>query len=145
MKWGPIYSCPALRMQEICEIICRVPRKWTKSKFLYRDAIVMSVADKCIVVSCFVFGSMTIFSWRRESSLTTWGSQKMDLCLVVTECLSHRFLPFRTSAIAFIHFKCRLRPTDPIQAICTDTRTIMQYRPTQDGFPTIGNGVSSKC
>ena len=43
---------------------------------------------------------MTKFSWRRESSLTTSGSLKMDSCLVLTECFSRRF---RTSAIDLIH------------------------------------------
>ena len=46
---------------------------------------------------------MTKFSWRRESSLTTSGSLKMDLCLVLTECLSRRILRFRTSAVDLIH------------------------------------------
>ena len=44
-------------------------------------------------------GAMTKFSWRRESSLTTSGSLKMDSCLVLTECLSRRILRFRTWAI----------------------------------------------
>ena len=42
---------------------------------------------------------MTKFSWRRESSLTTSGSLKMDSCLVLTECFSRRFLRFRTSVM----------------------------------------------
>ena len=46
---------------------------------------------------------MTKFSWRRESSLTTSGSLKMDSCLVLTECFSRRILRFRTSAIDLIH------------------------------------------
>ena len=33
-----------------------VPREWVKSKFLCRDADVMSHEDKCIVVGCFVCG-----------------------------------------------------------------------------------------
>ena len=44
-----------------------------------------------------------LFSWRRESSLTTSGSLKMDSCLVLTECLSRRILRFRTSAIVLIY------------------------------------------
>ena len=54
MKWGPICGCPALLMQKILEIVCRIPREWVKSKFLRQDADVMSLADKCIVVGCFV-------------------------------------------------------------------------------------------
>ena len=65
----------------------------------------MYLADKCIVVGYFVCGPGTMikFSWRRESSLTTLGSLKMDSCLVLTECLSRRILRFRTSAIDLIH------------------------------------------
>ena len=46
---------------------------------------------------------MTKFSWRRESSLTTSGSLKMDSCLVLKECFKRRILRFRTSAIDLIH------------------------------------------
>ena len=45
---------------------------------------------------------MTKFSWRRESSLTTSGSLKMDSCLVLTECWSRQILRFRTSEIDLI-------------------------------------------
>ena len=38
-----------------------------------------------VVVRSSVAGTMTKFSWRRESSLTTSESQKMDSCLVLTE------------------------------------------------------------
>ena len=33
-----------------------VPREWVKSKCLWQDADVISLADKCIVVGCFVCG-----------------------------------------------------------------------------------------
>ena len=42
--------------RKIREIVCRVPREWVKSKFLWQDADVMPLADKCIVVGCFVCG-----------------------------------------------------------------------------------------
>ena len=42
--------------REIHEIVCRVPMEWVKSKFLCENADVMSLADKCIVVGCFVCG-----------------------------------------------------------------------------------------
>ena len=61
----------------------------------------MYLADNC---SCWSFvGTMTKFLWRRKCSLTTSGSLKMDLCLVLTECLSRRILRFRTPAIDLIH------------------------------------------
>ena len=37
-----------------CKIVCRVPRKRVKSKFLYQDADVILLADKCIVIRSFV-------------------------------------------------------------------------------------------
>ena len=55
-----------------------------KSKFLYQDIDVVSLADKGI--DALSAGTMTTFSWRRESSVTTSGSLKMDSCLVLTEC-----------------------------------------------------------
>ena len=42
--------------RKIREIVCRVPREWVKSKLLWQDADVMSLADKCRVVGCFVCG-----------------------------------------------------------------------------------------
>ena len=63
----------------------------------------MSLADKCIVLDALSAGTITKFSWRREISLTTSGSLKMDSCLVLTECFSRRILRFRTSAIELIH------------------------------------------
>ena len=74
-----------------------------KSKFLYQDVDVVFLADKCVVVRCFV--CRTKFSWRRESSVTTSGSLKMDSCLVLTECLRRRILRFSTSPIDLIHSK----------------------------------------
>ena len=44
--------------RKIRKIVRRVPVEWIKSYFLCHDADVhvMSLADKCIVVGCFVFG-----------------------------------------------------------------------------------------
>ena len=89
--------------RKIIAIVCRVPREWVKSKFLWQDADGMSLADKCIGLDALSAGTMTKFSWRRASSLTTSGSLKMVSCLVLTECFSRRILRFRTSAIDLIH------------------------------------------
>ena len=40
--------------RKICKIVCRVPRKRVKSKFLYQDADVILLADNGIVVRSFV-------------------------------------------------------------------------------------------
>ena len=51
-------------------------------------------------------GTITKFSWRRESSRTTSGSRKMDSDhLVLTECFSRRILRFTTSPIDLIHLE----------------------------------------
>ena len=42
------------RCRNICKIVCRVPGKRVKSKFLYQDTDVILLADKCIVVRSFV-------------------------------------------------------------------------------------------
>ena len=41
-------------VQHFCKIVCRVPGKRIKSKFLYQDADVILPADKCIVVRSIV-------------------------------------------------------------------------------------------
>ena len=74
-----------------------------KSKFCYQDVDVVSLADKGIVLDDLSAGTMTKFSWRQESSVTTSGSLKMDSCLVLTECLSRRILRLSTSPIDLIH------------------------------------------
>ena len=43
-----------LSSTKICKIVCRVPRKRVKSKFLYQDADVILLADTCVVVNNFV-------------------------------------------------------------------------------------------
>ena len=65
----------------------------------------MSLADRCIVIGCCTLyaGTMTKFSWRRKSSLTTPGSLKMDSCLVLTKCCIGQSLRFRKRAIDLIH------------------------------------------
>ena len=70
-----------------------------KSKFLYQDVDEVSLADKGALSA----GTMTKFSWRRESYVTSSGSRKMDSCLVLTECLSRRILRLSTSPIDLIH------------------------------------------
>ena len=53
-RWGPICGCPTPLMQKICQIVCRVSRKWMESKFLDQDVDVVSLANKGIVIGCFV-------------------------------------------------------------------------------------------
>ena len=61
--------------RKICSIVCRVPREWVKPT-LCQDAGVMSLAEKCIVVGCFVF-------WDYDKILTKTG--KFSNSIRVTE------------------------------------------------------------
>ena len=74
-----------------------------ESKFLDQDVDVVSLANKGIVIGCFVGRNYNKISWRRESSRTTSGSRKMDSDLVLTECFSRWILRFTTSPIDLIH------------------------------------------
>ena len=70
-----------------------------KSKFLFQDVDVVFLADK---------GTMTKFSWRRESSVTTSGSLKMDSLTWITVSGVDRM--FESSASPFKHITDRLNP-----------------------------------
>ena len=104
-KWGPIYGCPApLMKKKKWKIVSRVPRKRVKSKFLYQDADVIPLADKYVylVVRALSAGTMTEFTWRRTSSLTTSELQNMDSCLGLTV--------FESSNTTFQNIGHRLNP-----------------------------------
>ena len=83
-------------------------------------------------------GTMTEFSWRRESSLTTSGSLKMDSCLVLTECLSRRILhiidrlnPLRKSVEFDIRF---LVPPPGVRFTCVHDNTKVLVSRKRDKF-----------
>ena len=61
-------------------------------------------------------GTMTKFSWRRKSCLTSSGSQKIDSCLVLRERLSLQILRFRKSAIDLTHSERVSTSTSPFLA-----------------------------
>ena len=61
----------------------------------------MSLADKCIVVGCFVCGDYDKFLM--ETGKFSDNIRVTENGLVLTECLSRRILRFRTSAIDLIH------------------------------------------
>ena len=103
-----ICDCPALLMQ----IVCKVPREWVKSKFLCQDADVMYLADKCIVVECFVHEK---FSWRRKVLWQNHGHWKWtrvwcwQSALVVefyVKNISDRLDPLRKSVSFDVFFPC---------------------------------------
>ena len=63
----------------------------------------MSLADKCIVVGCFVCGDYDKILMETGKFPDKSGSLKTDSCLVLTECISRRILRLRTPAIDLIH------------------------------------------
>ena len=70
-----------------------------KSKFLYQDVDVVSLADKGIVVRCFVCRNYDKVLMETGKLCDNIRVTKMDSCLVLTECLSRRILRLSTSPI----------------------------------------------
>ena len=80
--------------RQIREIVCRVPREWVKSKFLWQDADVMSLADKRIVVGCLVCRDYDKILMETGKLSDNIRVTEMDSCLVLTECLRRGILRF---------------------------------------------------
>ena len=74
-----------------------------KSKFLYQDVDVVSLADKGIVVRCFVCRNYDKVLMETAKLCDNIRVTKMDSCLVLKECLSR-------SDFAFKHITDRLNP-----------------------------------
>ena len=74
-----------------------------KSKFLYQDVDVVSLADKSIVVRCFVCRNYDKVLMETGKLCDNIRVTKMDSCLVLTECLSRRILRFSTLPIDLIN------------------------------------------
>ena len=74
-----------------------------KSKFLFQDVDVVSLADKGIVVRCFVCRNYDKVLMETGKFCDNIRVIKMDSCLVFTECLSRRILRLSTSPIDLIH------------------------------------------
>ena len=77
--------------------------KKMKSKFLYQDVDVVSLADKCIVVRCFVCRNYDKDLMETGKLCDNIRVTKRDSCLVLTECLSRQILRLSTSPIDLIH------------------------------------------
>ena len=78
-----------------------------ESKFLDQDVDVVSLANKGIVIGCFVSRNYNKILMGWESSRTTSGSRKMDSDLVLTDCFSRRILRVTTSLI-YLEFVARV-------------------------------------
>ena len=74
-----------------------------KSRFLYQDVDVLSLADKGIVVRFFVCRNYDKVLMETGKLCDNIRVTKMDSCLVLTECLSRRILRLSTSPIDLLH------------------------------------------
>ena len=94
------------RCRKICKIVCRVPRKRVKSKFLYQDADVILLADKCIVVRNFVcrnYDKVLMETGKFSDNLIIYKGHRKWTRVWCWQRLSRRILRFRTSAIDLTH------------------------------------------
>ena len=77
--------------------------KEMKSKFLYQDVDVVSLADKSIVGTCFVCRNYDKVLMDTGKLCDNIRALQMDSCLVVTAFLTRRILRLRSSPIDLIH------------------------------------------
>ena len=104
--------------RKIYQIVWRVPRKWLASKLLNQDVDVVFLANKGIVIWCFVGRNYSEILMEIGKLRTTSGSRKKDSDLVLTECLSCRILRFTTSPIDLIHLERVTSLTSPFLVLC---------------------------
>ena len=88
---------------KICKIVCRVSRKYMKSKFLYQDVDVVSLADKGIVVRCFVCRNY-------DKVLMETGKLCDNIRVTKNGLVSGVDRMFKSSDSAFKHITDRLNP-----------------------------------
>ena len=74
-----------------------------ESKFLDQDVDVVSLANKGIVIGCFVGRNYNKIIMETRKLTDNIRVTKMDSDLVLTECFSRRILRFTTSPIDLIH------------------------------------------
>ena len=103
--------------RKICQIVCRVSRKWMESKFLDQDVDVVSLANKGIIIGCFVGRNYNKILM--ETGKLTWlcGKQFCSFSLLITLFFfSSRFLlhncwwyPTKKSleSISFLSYSCQ--------------------------------------
>ena len=89
--------------RKICQIVCRVSRKWMESKFLDQDVDVLSLANKGIAIGCFV---------SRNYNKILMETRKLTGNIMVTKngLGSGVDRMFQSSDSAFCHFNDRLNP-----------------------------------
>ena len=86
-----------------------------ESKFLDQDVDVVSLANKGIVIGCFVSRNYNKILMELTGNIRV---TKMDSDLVLTECFNCRILRFTTSPIDLIHSKRVSSSTSSFLAHC---------------------------
>ena len=103
----------------ICQNVCRVSRKWMESKFIDQYVDVVSLANKGIVIGCFVgrnYNKILMETGKLTDNIRV--TKKMDSGLVLTKCFSRRILRFTTSPIDLIHSERVSSSTSSFLAHC---------------------------
>ena len=104
--------------RKICQMVCRVSRKWMESKFLDQDVDVVSLANKGIVIGCFVGRNYNKILMETGKLTDNIRVTTMDSDLVLTECFSRRILRFTTSPMDLIHSERVSSSTSSFLAHC---------------------------
>ena len=89
--------------RKICQIVCRVSRKWMESKFLDQGVDVVSLASKGIVIGCF-------FGRNYDKILMETGKLTDKIRVTKNGPGSGVDRIFQSSDSAFYHFTNRLHP-----------------------------------
>ena len=89
--------------RKICQIVCRVSRKWMESKFFDQDVDVVPLANKGIVIGCFVGRNY-------NKILMETGKLTGNIRVTKNGLRSGVDRMFKSSDSAFYHFTDRLNP-----------------------------------
>ena len=93
--------------RKICQFVCRVSRKWMESKFFDQDVDVVSLANKGIVMGCFVgrnYNKILMETGKLTDNIT--GNIRVTKN-GLGSCVDRMF---QSSDSAFYHFTDRLNP-----------------------------------
>ena len=104
--------------RKICQIVCRVSRKWMESKFLDQDVDVVSLANKGIVIGCFVGRNYKKILMETGKLTGNIRVTKNWLGSGVDRMFSRRILRFTTSPIDLIHSERVSSSTSSFLADC---------------------------
>ena len=87
--------------RKICQIVCKVSRKWMESKFFDQDVDVASLANKGIVIGCFVgrnYNEILIETGKLTGNIRV-TKNGLGSGVDRIKCFSRRILRFTSSPI----------------------------------------------